>query len=117
MAGQTKAREPQPTPPPLPPETRTVGQLVAETIRFYGRRFWRSLALGVTVALIDAAAISLSHASAIIFEVVVAGPLLTLSFVGASLLVSDRAKPPAGTLATAWLAGTRAFIPFPFLAI
>jgi len=117
MARRRTRREAQPTPPPLPPETRTVGQLVAETIRFYGRRFWRSLALGVTVALIDAAAISLSHASAIVFEVVVAGPLLTLSFVGASVLVSDREKPPAGTLATAWLAGSIAFIPFPFLAI
>jgi hypothetical protein len=117
MARPRTRRAPQPTPPPLPPETRTVGQLVAETIRFYARRFWRSLGLGVTVALIDAAAISLSHASAIIFEVVVAGPLLTLSFVGASLLVSEREKPPAGALARAWLAGSIAFIPFPFLAI
>ena len=30
-------------PPPLPPETRTVGQLVAESIRLYGARFWPSL--------------------------------------------------------------------------
>jgi len=27
-------REPQPLPPPLPPEERSVGQLIAETIRF-----------------------------------------------------------------------------------
>jgi hypothetical protein len=33
-------------PPPLPPETRTVGQLVAESVRLYGARFWVSLALG-----------------------------------------------------------------------
>lgn len=33
-------------PPPLPPETRTVGQLVAESVRLYGARFWASLALG-----------------------------------------------------------------------
>src|SRR2546423_1896135 len=33
-------------PPPLPPETRTVGQLVAESIRLYGRRFWQTLARG-----------------------------------------------------------------------
>ena len=50
MARQKRRREPQPAPPPLPPETRTVGQLVAETIRLYGSRFWRSLALGVVPA-------------------------------------------------------------------
>ena len=27
-------------PPPLPPETRTVGQVIAETIRAYGEKFW-----------------------------------------------------------------------------
>lgn len=39
-----------PLPPPLPPETRTVGQLVAETLKLYGARFWPSLALGAVVA-------------------------------------------------------------------
>jgi hypothetical protein len=46
--GTTKSR--QPLPPPLPPETRTVGQLVAETINLYRRRFWASLALGPSAA-------------------------------------------------------------------
>ena len=117
MARHGRRREPQRRPPALPPETRTVGQVVAETIRFYGRHFWRSLALGITVGLIDAAAISLTYTNAIVFEVVVAGPLLTISFVAASVLVSEKERPPAGTLATAWLAGSIAFIPFPFLAI
>src|SRR5215468_11833771 len=110
-------REPQPTPPPLPPETRTVGQLVAETIRFYARHFWRSLALGISVGVIDAVAISLSRTNAVIFEVIVAGPLLTISFVAASVLVSERPRPPGRTLGTAWLAGALAFVPFPFLAL
>lgn len=110
-------REPQPTPPPLPPETRTVGQLVAETIRFYARHFWRSLALGISVGIIDAVAISLSRANAVVFEVVVAGPLLTISFVAASVLVSRRPRPPTGTLGAAWLAGALVFVPFPFLAL
>src|SRR2546429_9309683 len=50
MAREKRRREPQPVPPPLPPATRTVGQLVAETIRLYGSRFWRSLALGIAPA-------------------------------------------------------------------
>ena len=33
----------------LPPADRTVGQLVAETIRLFGGRFWRSLALGLGI--------------------------------------------------------------------
>jgi hypothetical protein len=90
---------------------------VAETIRFYGHRFWWSLSLGLTVAAIDVVAISLSRSAAVIFEIAVAGPLLTLSFVAASVLVSHEARPPRRTLAVAWLAGVIAFIPFPFLAL
>src|SRR5581483_7922889 len=40
-------------PPPLPPEKRTVGQLVAEAIRFYGGRFWQVLPLGLPLAIAD----------------------------------------------------------------
>src|SRR5947207_5858610 len=112
-----RRREPQPTPPPLPPETRTVGQLVAETIRFYARHFWRSLALGISVGVIDAVAIGLSRTNAVIFEVAIAGPLLTISFVGASVLISERPPPPARALGAAWVAGALAFVPFPFLAL
>jgi hypothetical protein len=50
MARQKQRWKPQPVPPPLPPETRTVGQVVAETIRFYGSHFWRSLLLGLAPA-------------------------------------------------------------------
>jgi hypothetical protein len=102
----------------LPPETRTVGQLVAETLRLYGRHPWRSLALGVSVGLIDTAAIGLGNTNAILFEAIVAGPLLSVSYVAASVLVSDsETRAPTATLASAWLAGTIAFIPFPVLAL
>ena len=40
-------------PPPLPPETRTVGQLVAESIRFYGEHFWPVLALGLPLVAVN----------------------------------------------------------------
>ena len=35
----------------LPPAERTVGQVVAETIRFYGANFWRALPLGLPLAI------------------------------------------------------------------
>ena len=40
-------------PPPLPPAERTVGQLVAETIRAYGGNFWRVLPLGIPIAVVE----------------------------------------------------------------
>jgi hypothetical protein len=40
-------------PAPLPPGERTVGQLVAETIRAYGNRFWTSLPLGLPLVVVD----------------------------------------------------------------
>lgn len=40
-------------PPPLPPAERTVGQVIAETIRAYGANFWRVLPLGIPVAVVD----------------------------------------------------------------
>ena len=40
-------------PPPLPPGERTVGQLIAETIRLYGDNFWRALPLGLPIAVLD----------------------------------------------------------------
>lgn len=46
-------------PPALPPESRTVGQLVAESLRLYGTRFWPSLALGIGPALTAVAVVAL----------------------------------------------------------
>jgi hypothetical protein len=54
MARRGKGEGPQSLPPPLPPERRTVGQLVGEAIRAYGARFWKSLALGLPVVVANA---------------------------------------------------------------
>ena len=40
-------------PAPLPPGERTMGQLVAETIRLYGHVFWKALPLGLVPAVAD----------------------------------------------------------------
>jgi len=104
-------------PPPLPPETRTVGQLVAETLRLYGRRFWLSLALGIPVAIIDTVAIGLGRTTVVVFEALIGGPLLTVSYVAASVIASDRPRPSWRRLFVAWLIGTAVFVPFPLLAL
>jgi hypothetical protein len=113
-----RRRSPQPLPPPLPPETRTVGQLVAESIRLYGRRFWRCLPLGVAVAVVDGAAISLggvSRAAAFAFVVVGGSLLLSAAYTGASSLVAAR-RSSRRRLALACAAGAAVFAPAPFLA-
>jgi hypothetical protein len=96
-------------PPPLPPETRTVGQLVAETLKLYGARFWPSLALGIGPALLGIAAAELEGAARAAV-VLGAGPfVLAASYAGAVALVR-----PVGRgryVAVALAAGFIAFLP------
>lgn len=106
-------------PPPLAPEQRTVGQLVAETTRLYGANFWRGLALGVPVVLVNAFAwtdaghtgpaldrgLLLALASAL---------LMPASFVAASAIVGDVSL-RSGSTAVAYVTGVLVFVPFPFL--
>jgi hypothetical protein len=96
-------------PPPLPPETRTVGQLVAETLKLYGARFWPSLALGIGPALLGVAAAELDDPARLIV-VLGLGPLvLASSYAGAIALVRPISR--GRYLATALAAGFIAFLP------
>jgi hypothetical protein len=96
-------------PPPLPPETRTVGQLVAEAIRLYGARFWPSLALGIGPGLLGIAAAELDGAVRVAI-VVGLGPLvLASSYAGAVALVRPIGR--GKYVAVALAAGYLAFLP------
>ena len=96
-------------PAPLPPEDRTVGQLVAETIRAYGHDFWRVLPLGLPLAVTNQVAGSFAIAGqAVVF--VAALPLFVAGYVWACRLVL-RASPTAVAVAVAALV----WVPFPFL--
>ena len=110
-----RKREKEPLPPPLPPETRTVGQLVAESIRLYGRRFWASLALGVPPAAFAVLVAEFDLATRVVILPVIA-LVLSVSYVGAAVIVSGR-RPPPRSLATALAAGAITYLPVPFLAI
>ena len=75
-------------PAALPPGERTVGQLVAETIRAYGDRFWASLPLGIPLAA--STQVSLGHSpNAQTLVLLAFGPLVALAFVRACSLVHD----------------------------
>jgi hypothetical protein len=74
-------------PAALPPAERTVGQLVAESIRFYGDHFWAVLALGLPFVALDL----LSYHEAWWKQVVVGwvvGPFICAAYVRASMLVT-----------------------------
>jgi hypothetical protein len=105
----------EPLPPPLPPETRTVGQLVAESLRLYGRRVWPSLALGIAVLTINQ--LSAGH-STLTQALVLAGgaPLMAAAYVGASALVGE-VRPTAAEAARAIAVGALVFVPAAFLAL
>src|SRR3982750_4917246 len=102
-----------PLPPPLPPETRTVGQLVGETIRLYGERFWRSLALGVGPAVATIVGAETSRRFALVFASPAGAVLVASSFVGACALVAH-GRPDRRTVLTGLLCGLVVFAPLPW---
>lgn len=112
---RSRSRGNEPLPPPLPPETRTVGQLVAETLKLYGRHVWLALAIGLAPAVLDLVATELTRREALVFVPLVGGPVLTAAFIAASVAALD-AKPARRALVTAFLVGVLVFLPFPFLA-
>ncbi len=102
-------------PPPLPPETRTVGQLVAESIRLYGNHFWRVVPLGLALALIDQVSAGRPTGSQALILLACA-PVLSLAYVLACLIAHETAW-TRGTFCRALGAGTLAFLPVPFLVL
>ena len=96
-------------PAPLPPDQRTVGQVVAESIRFYGSHFWAVLPLGIPVALAD----QLSVHQTLGVQMIVYW-LLTPLFVG-GYLWAIRLMYDARPTRTAVLVAVLVWAPFPAL--
>jgi hypothetical protein len=109
----------KPLPAPLPPETRTVGQVVAEAIRLYGRSVRLTLPLGIPVAVADVVSFGLSVAERILI-LVAAAPAFTLAFAWGSAL-AGAVRPSRATWLRALFLGTLVFLPaavfFPWFAI
>jgi hypothetical protein len=114
-----KATERRPLPAPLPPEHRTVGQLVAESIRLYGRNFLRALPLGLVVATINQVTVGADRL--VVGAVLLAtAPVFSAAYAYACRFVAEGAA-PARAWATATAAGTVVFVPaallFPWFAL
>ena len=96
-------------PPPLPPEQRTIGQLIAESIRAYGQNFWGCLPLGLPLAAGDQ--LGAHHGQAaqmLIFWALT--PFFVAAYVWACRIVLD-ARPTRTAIALAVLL----YLPFPAL--
>jgi len=100
----------------LPPAERTIGQLVAESIQFYGARFWACLLLGVPAAAVAVVFKDVPRTLQLVLAPTLGGALISATFVYASTLVLDR-TPARRRLVAAWLAGWLVFAPAPFLVI
>jgi hypothetical protein len=100
----------------LPPAERTIGQLVAESIQFYGAHFWACVALGVPAAAIAVLFKDVSRHEQLLLAPTAAGALVSATFVAASVLVLEQ-RPSNRRLVAAWLAGWLVFAPAPFLVL
>ena len=85
------ARARRQLPPSPPPEQRTVGQTVAETIRLYGDRFWPSIALGLGPAILFAVVQPLPSVLQLPVAAGAGSVLMTASYIGASVIVGGKA--------------------------
>jgi hypothetical protein len=109
----------RPAPPPLPPAERTIGQLVAEAIRLYGRNFLQALPLGIVVAAINQLTVGASRlvVGAILLA---AAPVFAAGYAYACQLEAER-RVPLRTWAVAIASGSFVFVPaallFPWFAL
>ena len=104
---------PKELPPPLPPKERTVGQVVAESIRLYGHRFWPCLVLGLPIAAITQVSAGQSLTAQMIV-LWVATPFLTAAYVRAIVLASPEPL-ERDALVRAFVVGVVVFLPVPVL--
>ena len=96
-------------PLPLPPETRTVGQLVGESIRLYGRNLRASLAIGLGPGVVGVLNAELDGVARAVV-VTVGGTLVWAAAYLAAVVVATRKPPSASAFATAVVA----LLPFLF---
>jgi hypothetical protein len=102
-------------PPALPPESRPVGQVIAEALRRYGKSFWRVLPIGLPVAITNQ--ISADRSFWVQVGVLAAAtPLLTAAYV-AACLIATRSRPPRAVIARAFGVGVLVMLPVPVLVL
>jgi hypothetical protein len=104
----------------LPPAERTIGQLVAETVRFYGDHFWKVVGLGVVPASFAAITARAPHHLTETLSPTLFGALLSATFVAACVIALET-RPSNGRLVQAWGLGwivlQPVLVPVPYLIL
>ena len=134
--GRRPPRRQEPLPPPLPPEERSVGQLVAETIRFYQHHFFQTIPLGLSVAALTQLTFPFGHhrtepyghpppkdfekahsilGGGVDVTILLGTLLLTASYIVAIVLVTGT-RPQGRALGIAYGLGVLVFLPVPLLS-
>ncbi|HYA09670.1 MAG TPA: hypothetical protein VEG24_08755, partial [Gaiellaceae bacterium] len=113
MARLSYPRAGEPRPAALPPAERTVGQLVAESIRLYGQRFWVVVPLGLVFAGIDLASLhrGVSEQTLVLWAF---APLFAAAYVRASAIALPGPR-SRRAFVNAFLVALIVFVPFPVL--
>lgn len=96
-------------PAALPPAQRTVGQLVAESIRFYGDHFLPVLLLGLPFLAVDVISLNSSVTTQTIVAWIL-GPAICAAYVRACMLLGN-----AGWSWRAYVVALIVYLPFPVL--
>ncbi|HEY7148070.1 MAG TPA: hypothetical protein VH420_01370 [Gaiellaceae bacterium] len=94
-------------PEDVSPAERTIGQLIADSIRLYGRAFWRGILISVPATAFTVGAAFLDGTISIVYGVVVGPFALGLSYLWASVVATRGRNAPGRAL----LAGAIAFLP------
>lgn len=119
MARPSYPRHSGPRPAALPPVSRTVGQVVAESIDLYRSRFGACVALGLPVAVVDQLIVD-RPVDERIAVLVVAAPFFSLAY-AAACAIRQGERPPLRRWLVAVAAGTLTFLPaaalFPWFAL
>lgn len=101
----------------VPPAERTIGQLVADTLRFYAAHFWPSLALGLGPAVLATVASQVSRGPALALAAGGGLVVFTASYVVACAMVLCDGPLPRRTLLAAFVAGAIVYFPAPLLFV
>ena len=100
--------------PEIPPGEQTIGQLVADALRFYGSHFWASLVLGIGPAILTVTAATAPRDVQIAVLLVGWPVLMTTAYVVACFLVLEQPF-SSSRLAKAGLIGFAIALPVPLL--
>jgi hypothetical protein len=100
----------------LPPESRTVGQVVAEAVRLYQANWRIAFAIGIAPAVVGVATVELGGWAAVALGASVGSLVQTAAYLVACSIVGGVGLRSRRAL-TAYVAGVLVFVPVPFLSV